>query len=41
MKPCPVCNSQIPDNQEIQELVPLGYHEEALALSIKKRMRKC
>ena len=38
MKRCPVCNSQLPDNQEIPELVPLGYHEDALALSIKKRI---
>lgn len=38
MKRCPVCNSQIPDNQEVPELVPLGYHEDALALSIKRRI---
>ena len=38
MKLCPVCNSQLPDNQEVPELVPLGYHEDALALSIKRRI---
>ena len=38
MKLCPVCNSQLPDNQEVPEFVPLGYHEDALALSIKRRI---
>ena len=38
MKLCPVCNSQLPDNQEVSEFVPLGYHEDALALSIKRRI---
>jgi len=38
MKLCPVCNSQLPDNQEVPELVPLDYHEDALALSIKRRI---
>lgn len=38
MKLCPACNSQIQDNQEVPELVPLGYHEDALALSIKRRI---
>lgn len=38
MKLCPVCNSQLPDNQEVPELVPLDYHDDALALSIKRRI---
>lgn len=31
MKLCPACNSQIQDNQ-------VGYHEDTLALSIKRRI---